>query len=144
MPLYFAYGSNMKTDRLTSRVGNVKVLGAARLDNYELVFHKPSIDGSMKADAYFTGVPYHFVMGVLFELNDEQLKTLDKVEGAGYERVEIGLDLNGEHVMAHTYIARNIAEGFPYKWYLDIILEGMTEHGLPEHYIDNFKRIKTI
>ena len=50
MTPYFAYGSNMSTPRLVQRVGEVRVLGPARLEGYEHRFSKRGNDGSAKGN----------------------------------------------------------------------------------------------
>ena len=47
--LFFAYGSNMLTDRLRERCPDARPLGAAIARGYVLSFSKRSRDGSSKA-----------------------------------------------------------------------------------------------
>ena len=48
--LYFAYGSNMLTERLKARVSSATPIGKANLSDHGLRFHKKSKDGSGKCD----------------------------------------------------------------------------------------------
>ena len=50
--LYFAYGSNMFTYRLEKRIGKVKVIGVAKLEQYIFEYSKESKDGSLKANIF--------------------------------------------------------------------------------------------
>ena len=81
---YFAYGSNMCTERLRRRVPSAVPLRIAKLLNHSLRFHKRSDDGSGKSDAHFTGEPTDMVWGVIFEIVARQKRNLDQAEGLGY------------------------------------------------------------
>jgi gamma-glutamylcyclotransferase len=48
--LYFAYGSNMLTERLKARVPSTRPISPAILSDYDLRFHKRSTDKSGKCD----------------------------------------------------------------------------------------------
>ncbi len=47
---YFAYGSNMASERMRSRISQAILIGAARLKGLKMVFTKLSSDGSAKCD----------------------------------------------------------------------------------------------
>ncbi len=47
---YFAYGSNMKAERLEKRIQPVRKIGKAKLSGWRLKFDKASKDGSSKAN----------------------------------------------------------------------------------------------
>jgi len=133
--LYFAYGSNMLTSRLRERAPSARVVGRADLLDHELRVHKRARDGSAKCNV----VPCRgaVVHGVLFALDDdEDWVTLDRAEGcgAGYERAT--LVIAGQS--AQLYIAQSeyIDESLlPFTWYLDLVVGGAREHGLPPDYI---------
>src|SRR2546426_5243143 len=112
--LYFAYGSNMSTDRLKSRgVSSAKFFRVAELANHALRFHKRSVkDGSGKANAYFTGNPSDTVRGVIFEIDRAEKTLLDRAEGIGhgYTDTEITvIDLNGKGHRSFLYVAPVVA-----------------------------------
>lgn len=65
---YFAYGSNMDTQRLRFRTPGCKVIAVATLVGHVLRFHKSSKDGSAKCDAFSTGNPTDLVAGVLYTI----------------------------------------------------------------------------
>ena len=67
---YFAYGSNMLTERLTRRVPNARCLGVARVPGRRLAFHKQSVDKSGKCDLPKTGNNSDVAYGVLFDIPD--------------------------------------------------------------------------
>lgn len=140
---YFAYGSNMNTEQLENRIGRRGVSWKiACLPGYELVFDKPSCDGTgyanirVKAEAT--------VYGVLYELTEPELRKLDAYEGVPrhYRREKIVAVLeDGERVVAETYIAVLTREVLrPSEGYLSRIIEGAEEHGLPADYIEGLRR----
>lgn len=147
--LYFAFGSNMKTDRLRGRCPSATPSGAARLVGYELRFNKRSSkDGTGKANVVSTGHVASVVHGVLFELDLADLLKLDRVEGrgAGYERVEREVIRgDGSAVMAWTYLASNDAIDDrlrPTRLYLSYLVHGAREHSLPAAYVDALNAVE--
>src|SRR5215472_14345628 len=81
--LYFAYGSNMDTTRLRYRAPSCRFHFVARLQNFQLRFHKRSNDGSGKCNAFYTGTPSDTVFGAVYEISLEEKPTLDRAEGLG-------------------------------------------------------------
>lgn len=77
---YFAYGSNMSLLRLKERVASAKRVGIFKLLEHSLRFHKMSNDGSGKCDALLTRKHEDYVLGVLFEINDDERAHLDKAD----------------------------------------------------------------
>src|SRR5690625_2321150 len=125
--LYFAYGSNMLPERLQARCVSARFISLARVADYDIVFSKPSGDGSAKATLVKKGGAS--TPGVLFAIARYDLPALDRAEGAGsgYKRIDSFTleDRTGALVTATTYIAseNDIAYGKdpslkPYDWYL--------------------------
>jgi gamma-glutamylcyclotransferase len=85
---YFAYGSNMLTQRLQARCSSARPLGVATLSGFSLDFSKRGQDGSGKATLVASTSPTCEVYGVVFELAVRELPTLDLIEGLGkgYDR----------------------------------------------------------
>ena len=131
---YFAYGSNMVTKRLCSRVPSAKVIGRARLLNKRMVCNKKSIDGSGKAN--LVDSPGDAAWGVLYEVNTEELSKLDRAEG-GYQRLTVQvLTDEGDPIESEVYISTKLTtEPTPYDWYKDLIINGACEHELPREYL---------
>ncbi len=145
---YFAYGSNMSSARIRSRIQTVKTLGVAHLKNYELQFHKIGSDGTAKCNITFCSNNDAFVYGILYELPNDAKKRLDKIEGVGqgyaHKEIELVLDDNCNY-RAETYIALITAPNlFPFYWYKYHVLFGAMEHELPQSYINNIEKIKSI
>jgi hypothetical protein len=142
--LYFAYGSNMSTRRLGARTPSAQLLGAAKVSGYRLVFDKSGRDGSAKADCHQTGNPTDQVLGALFRINTADRAALDRAEGAGhgYDAVDIVVFSNGAPHKVLTYIATDKRPGLtPYSWYIEHVLVGARELGLPADYVADIERV---
>jgi len=130
--LYFAYGSNMSSKRLIKRIASAKPLIEASVENYNLKFNKISKDGTGKANLIKAdGV----VIGVIFEMNQDDIIKLDNIE-KGYSRVLVNVQgVDGKSYEAVTYISDQINDTLkPSKEYLQYIIDGASEHQLPEYY----------
>ena len=140
MALYFAYGSNMRTARLTRRVGAARVVGAAHLDGFALRFDKPGRDGTGKAN--LVQVPGARVWGVAYALSDDAWPILDRFE-PGYRREAFRLERpRGEPLDAIAYrYPSDVTSAFlaPSDAYLEHILAGANEHGLPAEWIGTIR-----
>jgi gamma-glutamylcyclotransferase len=145
---YFAYGSNMLTARLHFRCPGAEKIGPAFLTGYSLCFDKRSRDGSGKCTIRHTGNPSDVVHGVLFTIPQSQVPSLDRAEGEGtdYDRVAIQAETkNDKTVPAETYIAKVEKidrHAIPYDWYLDLVVTGAEQHGLPKAYIEKLRRVR--
>lgn len=141
----FAYGSNMSRNRLWARAPSARFLGRARLDNYRLRFHKRSVDGSAKATVQ-PSADGSCVWGVVFECLPEEKKALDAVEGlgSGYNEQAVRVQMDdGNEIEALLYIADVGAIDdslLPYTWYLDFVVTGASEHGLPDWYLEDLRQ----
>jgi gamma-glutamylcyclotransferase len=145
---YFAYGSNMLSERLKERCPSARALGIAQLPGYTLRWHKRSKDGSGKCDvvAYRDG---QVVFGVVYEIDVSERAALDRAEGCGYgyERRDVEVILNGDVVTTSVYIAtRNATDSAlkPYIWYKCLVVAGAKEHGLPAPYIANLEAVEAL
>ena len=142
--IYFAYGSNMLTPRLRYRVPSSVLLSTASLPHHQLRFHKRSIDGSGKCNAFHTGDASDAVYGVLFEISPVENRKLDRAEGlgSGYHEQSVQVVLpNGKQMIAEIYIAdaTHVDENLrPYFWYKEFVKKGAEEHCLPQDYIDRY------
>ena len=137
MKLYFAYGSNMRSARLAARVGAVQALATAQAHGFGLRFDKPGRDGSGKAN--LVEAPGSCVWGVVYSMGPGAFRALDRFE-PGYHRTSLSLeDGSGAPLVAWTYVypagdtqAAETSRGLrPSPDYLDHLLAGAREHGLP-------------
>jgi gamma-glutamylcyclotransferase len=141
--LYFAYGSNMSTARLVARVAGARALGRARL----VVFNKPGIDGSGKANV--VSDPGSRVWGVLYRIELDDWPTLDRFE-PGYvrERRAVVCERRG---CISAFLYRWIEEDAetapftaPFDWYRAHLIEGAREHGLPPSYLRGLEEVAAL
>ena len=135
--LYFAYGSNMSSERLRARAPSARSLGAARLLHYVRRWHKMGRDGSGKCDVVYCGADSRAVVwGVLYEIDRADQAALDRAEELGVGYVEQVVEVLAENgpCAAFTYLAipeRTDAALRPLGWYKAHVLRGAREHGLP-------------
>lgn len=144
MAFYFAYGSNLKSERLRSRVTGADTRGAAHLDGYRWCCNKLGADGSAKAN--IVAHPGRRVWGVVFELETADFLTLDRFEG-GYARieVEVAIPANGERVRAQTYTSvRLIPDERPSAAYRALMIEGAREHRLPDSFLAQLEALEVV
>ena len=135
MRRYFAYGSNMSRARLEARIDRVRVVGPAVLEDHRHRFSKLGRDGTGKGN--IEGHARARVWGVVYELDEAQLRRLAVFEG-GYREDTLSVNLpSGEGVVTHSFRALEVVEGLaPSADYLGHYLQGMREHALPEHYVE--------
>ena len=137
--VYFAYGSNLKTEQMNER--NVVIYKSHRgfIKNYKLEFNKKSIDGSSKAN--ITKFQGGIVWGICFELNIDGFENLRKYE-KGYEEQEVIVYNENQEILftAKTFISSKICDRLPTKDYLHKIIEGAKQHKLPEDYIKKIEK----
>lgn len=125
--LYFAYGSNLLSSRLASRIGNAIFHSNYTLENYNLTFDcqgfaniQPSIGNTVE--------------GCLYEITAEQLSELNHYEALYNAEF---FDINPT-TLAVVYVAKeyNVRRSLymnnvlPAKAYLNIIIAGAEEKGL--------------
>jgi gamma-glutamylcyclotransferase (GGCT)/AIG2-like uncharacterized protein YtfP len=139
---YFAYGSNMLSERMVARIPEAKIAGLARLYGWELVWDKISTDGSAKANLKQENGK--IVWGAVYLIPESRMPDLDKVEG-GYQRIEVEVERDkNSQIAACTYVSeKRDANLLPYDWYKELVLRGAKEHSLPSAYIDEIARVKS-
>ncbi len=113
--LYFAYGSNMLSERLTARCPSARFICTADAPRYVLKFSKPSTDGSGKA-TLVKGQLDDKQPGGLYEIERSELPDLDKAEGngKGYTRVDdfsVVRSDDGHRVDVTTYVNGGVKPG---------------------------------
>jgi cation transport regulator ChaC len=145
---YFAYGSNLWVAQMVARTGPIPQ-GAdrpriARLPNYRLTFNMHGDDGQVFANVIYPG---QGVLGVIYCCTVEALLKMDQYE-KGYERRQVQVVLeNGAELTAVTYIAGTAQAGNvsqPTADYLQKILCGARQHGLPEAYIKEIEAVALV
>jgi hypothetical protein len=146
LQLYFAYGSNMSSARMTveDRAPDARVVAVGNLSGYALRFHKRGRDGSGKCDAFETGNAADRVWGVVYEITARDERRLDRVEGlgVGYDKRQVDVVVGSEAWLCVTYVARasHIEPSLqPLAWYLDWVIDGALENELPVTYVDSLR-----
>ncbi|XP_066942378.1 gamma-glutamylcyclotransferase-like isoform X2 [Macrobrachium rosenbergii] len=138
--LYFAYGSNLLTERIHINNPSAKKIQVGKLKDYRLDFNYFSQRWKGCA-ATIVEDPGNHLYGVLWEIANEDLAHLDTQECVHqgiYKAVEVDVEtLTGEQVRARSYqIIRPLEQDRrPSSVYLDVIVRGAKENGLPEDYV---------
>lgn len=152
--LYFAYGSNMHSTQIRERCPSAKLIGKARLDNYRLAFTRKSVKnwpGCGVADVL--PAQGKFVWGALFEIADQDIPALDKMEGYrpgratnAYKRIAVTVLKDGDpagETSAQTYVVCEPVEPnlHPHPDYLARIISGAEWIKAPAEYIAELGKI---
>ena len=134
---YFAYGSNLNAAQFQMRAGQVLEQTTGELKGYELRFNKEVRGGS--ASANIQPAAGKSVRGVLYLIPESAYRNIDRYEGAPvhYRRIEVQVTAtDGRVIAAQAFIATKVKKGLrPAPHYLQTILNGAAEHGLPADYI---------
>ncbi|HET9551379.1 MAG TPA: gamma-glutamylcyclotransferase family protein [Anaeromyxobacteraceae bacterium] len=136
MTRYFAYGSNLVTERMHERGAAFAAARPAVLRDHQLRFDKAGRDGTARANV--GRAVGGQVFGVVYDLRREGLEAL-KLYEVGYDLAEVLVecprpDGGVEVVTARTFVARpdRRTEAPPSRGYVELILEGMRQHQLPD------------
>lgn len=139
--LYFAYGSNMDPVQMRERCPGSRALGAAHLPGWRLTFTRdsPAWGGGV---GHIEAAPGDDVWGVLWELTDEDLASLDEYEGlavGAYVRDRVTVRFEERDVEAEVYFA--VPRGFkqPSKRYMSALIRGAEAHGCPDEYVERLR-----
>ena len=150
--LYFAYGSNMDTATLGGRRGvALGPAGAGRAKGWRLALDKPSLLGNGEAVATIVADPQTEVWGVLYEMSAQDFEHLSLTEGVlidHYTRVEIDVVARSpwsdhEQELRAVSLTSDHRDSSlrPSRRYMDLLLRGAAEHGLPASWIEMLKAV---
>ncbi len=83
------------------------------------------------------------VYGVVWQISDGDLATLDSAEGVPvrYRRDEMTVHTDVGPSPAWVYIDHRVTPGPPRPGYLPKIIDGATQHGLPQRWVDFLRRL---
>jgi gamma-glutamylcyclotransferase (GGCT)/AIG2-like uncharacterized protein YtfP len=143
--LYFAYASNMEPRRFRRLCPGATVVGPARLPGRRLAFSRYSRQ-RRGGSADIVPDAEAEVWGVLYEVGDADLDTLDRSEDvpAAYRREAVTVeDAEGHKRQAVTYVANRTGDFLPHRDYLRLIVQGAEARGLPEQYVAALRQIRT-
>jgi gamma-glutamylcyclotransferase (GGCT)/AIG2-like uncharacterized protein YtfP len=144
--LYFAYGSNMHRRRIQSRAPSARLLGAARLTGYRLIFGRPPVT-TLGGVASIAQARSRTIEGALFEMNEFDLDTriafFEGVREGVYKKVKVKINYQGRETEAWTFVfAHRLPETAPDEAYMRAIIDGAIETGVSESYIEVLRGIR--
>ncbi|WP_041571133.1 gamma-glutamylcyclotransferase family protein [Candidatus Desulforudis audaxviator] len=146
---YFAYGSNMDTERMKERVGRLPDRIPGVLRNWRLEFNKAWENIPGAGFANIVPCPGDAVEGVLYLLLGEELRELDRYEGVPrhYKQRQVSVERRetGEVVAAVTYVASpdKVRHGLkPTREYIGYLLSGAD--CLSKEYVQHLQAVETL
>uniref|UniRef100_A0A8P4KMI8 Gamma-glutamylcyclotransferase n=1 Tax=Dicentrarchus labrax TaxID=13489 RepID=A0A8P4KMI8_DICLA len=148
--LYFAYGSNLLKERLQLKNPSAKVHCVARLKVWSDI--KRTFFTCLASDRWHGGVatiehsPGDEVWGVVWRMNMSDLESLDSQENVtlgAYSPVELSVKTKGPELNCRTYIMNSCVYAPPSPQYLQVIVMGAEQNGLPKDYQEKLRAIKT-
>lgn len=146
----FAYGSNLCLERLLARTPTARALATATLAGHALRWHKKSIDGSGKCDAFATDSGSDVVWGVVYELTPADKLVLDGFEGLGHDYFEkaVRVRTRDDAVLdAVAYVANPLLldeSVKPWRWYKGFVVTGAAQHSLPPQYRAGLEAVEAV
>ena len=155
---YFAYGSNLDAEQMSRRCPGARVVGLAELRDHRLTFPLTSHDWG--GGVASVGVAHgEGGWGVVYELGDPELASLDTYEGCVapgdqhnvYDREATSVQLVraddgsfARRLRVWIYLARTSNPSAPSRRYLDAIVRGARHHKLPDDYIAKLAAIPVV
>jgi phage replication-related protein YjqB (UPF0714/DUF867 family) len=132
---YFAYGSNLCVRQMARRCPEAGDPRPAVLSDHDWLINERGV----ATVEPFAGNDVH---GVLWQLSDHDLTTLDSAEGVPvrYRRDRLTVHTDDGSSPAWVYIDHRVTPGPPRPGYLQRIIDGAVHHGLPQRWIDFLRR----
>jgi phage replication-related protein YjqB (UPF0714/DUF867 family) len=132
---YFAYGSNLCVRQMALRCPDAADPRPAVLSDHDWLINERGV----ATVEPFAGSQVH---GVLWQVSDHDLATLDSAEGVPvrYRRDRLTVHTDDGLSPAWVYIDHRVTPGPPRPGYLPRIIDGAVEHGLPQRWIDFLRR----
>ncbi|MDZ4269661.1 MAG: poly-gamma-glutamate hydrolase family protein [Mycobacterium sp.] len=132
---YFAYGSNLCVRQMAQRCPDATDPRRATLADHDWLINERGV----ATVEPFTGSVVH---GVVWQLSDRDLATLDSAEGVPvrYRRDRLTVRTDEGPAPAWVYIDHRAEPGPPRPGYLERILDGARHHGLPHRWIEFLER----
>ncbi|MGZ8748484.1 MAG: poly-gamma-glutamate hydrolase family protein [Mycobacterium sp.] len=132
---YFAYGSNLCVRQMARRCPGAVDPRPATLADHDWLINERGV----ATVEPFDGSQVH---GVVWQLTDHDLATLDSAEGVPvrYRRDQLTVHTDDGPYPAWVYIDHRVEPGPPRPGYLERIIDGALHHGLPQRWIDFLKR----
>jgi phage replication-related protein YjqB (UPF0714/DUF867 family) len=132
---YFAYGSNLCVAQMARRCLNATNPRPAMLAKHDWLINQRGV----ATVEPFPGTDVH---GVVWEISDDDLASLDKAEGVPmrYRRDRLAVHSEDGPSDAWVYIDHRVTPGAPRPGYLDRIVAAALHHRLPSGWIDFLRR----
>lgn len=133
--LYFAYGSNLCVRQMAQRCPDAAHPRPAVLADHGWLINQRGV-------ATVEPLAGNQVYGVVWRISDGDLATLDSAEGVPvrYRRDEKTVHTDNGPEPAWIYIDHRVTPGPPRPGYLPKIIDGATQHGLPQRWVDFLRR----
>jgi len=135
---YFAYGSNIDCQQMTTRCPSSKLVAKATLNGYRFIINEQGVASIIAEEG-------SKVEGLLWDLSPSDVNRLDQYEGVGselYEKrcLEVSLQ-NGKAVEAFAYVATNSNRGVPRPGYLEKIVHNAQSHSFSSAYVSYLRSL---
>ncbi len=139
---YFAFGPAMLADTLHREVPDGQFICVAKLGSHALRFERPAADGSGEATAVATNSPADITWGVVWEMDDGRLESLEDLERIGpdcrWQDVEVGGVDGRRYAVTLAVVDRQTLDPSlrPQRGHRDRLVEAAHRHGFPRIYTD--------
>lgn len=132
---YFAYGSNLCAQQMTRRCRHASDPIPATLADHDWLINEWGV-------ATVEPFPGSRVHGVLWQLSEDDLAALDRAEGVPerYHRDRLTVHTAAGPARAWVYIDHRVQPGPPRDGYLERVIGGAADHGLPSSWIEFLRR----
>jgi phage replication-related protein YjqB (UPF0714/DUF867 family)/gamma-glutamylcyclotransferase (GGCT)/AIG2-like uncharacterized protein YtfP len=132
---YFAYGSNLCVRQMAQRCPDAADPRRATLADHDWLINERGVATVEPVD----GAQVH---GVLWQVSDHDLATLDSAEGVPvrYRRDRLTVDTDDGPAPAWVYIDHRVEAGPPRPGYLERVIDGALHHELPQRWIEFLRR----
>jgi phage replication-related protein YjqB (UPF0714/DUF867 family) len=132
---YFAYGSNLDVSQMAKRCPDATDPRPATLADHDWLINERGV----ATVEPFDGGEVH---GILWQVSDDDLATLDRAEGVPvrYRRDRLEVHTDTGPVDAWVYIDHRVEPGPPRDGYLERIIAAAGHHGLPSRWVEFLDR----
>ena len=126
---YFAYGMNTNLDQMAARCPGAVCLGPAWIEGYALVFrHCADIEPAVE----------NYCDGVLWEITDDNLAALDRLEGYPYHytrfTVVVHTDRGSDTALVYQMTDQSYEQP-PSNHYFNTVYEGYEQNSVDTHQL---------
>ncbi len=138
---YFAYGSNLNTGQMMTRIGEWPACKRAVAKGYRLAFNVQSRRwGGLAANLVKTNNAGDVVYGVIYRIPKEKLAVLTQYEGV--EPTDIEIEADGVREKGKAFVFTTSKEpGRPPDTYLEVMLAGLRQHGYSEDVTERISKL---